>query len=100
MSAAGELGSGARTGGARGTVRYWAAARAATGLDEEEVVAATLAEALAAVLDRHRDKPRLPEVLGVCSYVVDGRPAGRRDPAQIELVEPWVIEVLPPFAGG
>lgn len=85
---------------ARGTVRYWAAARAAAGTDEETVDAATLADALAAVLAREPARARLAEILRVCSYVVDTTPVGSRAPATVELAEGWVVEVLPPFAGG
>jgi hypothetical protein len=39
-------------------------------------------------------------VIGVCSFLVDGQPVGRRDPAAVELGPDAVVEVLPPFAGG
>ncbi len=38
---------------AAGTIRYWAAAKAAAGTAEEPYAAATLAEALDAVRERH-----------------------------------------------
>jgi molybdopterin converting factor small subunit len=89
--------------GAAVTVRYWAAARAAAGVDSEtyEVTGGTtLADLLARVLDRHRDRPRLPDVLAVCSALVGDRPVGSRDPAQVTLAPGDVVELLPPFAGG
>lgn len=85
---------------ATGTIRYWASARAAAGVGEEAVEAETLAEALAGAVARHAERPRLAEVLGVCSFVVDGRPTGRRRSEEVVLAEGWVAEVLPPFAGG
>ena len=83
-----------------GTIRYWASAKAAAGVAEESLEARTLAEALAAVLARHADRPRLGEVLSVCSFVVDGHPTGRRPPDDVLLADGWVAEALPPFAGG
>jgi sulfur-carrier protein len=82
------------------TVRYWAAAKEAVGLAEEQVSATTLAEALALVRDRHADRPRFEQVLPMCSVLVDGDPVGVRDPATIDLAAGACIEVLPPFAGG
>ncbi|GAA2806021.1 MoaD/ThiS family protein [Kitasatospora paracochleata] len=83
-----------------GTIRYWAAAKAAAGLPEERYRAATLAELLAEVRLRHAERPQLLRVLGVCSYLVDGDPVGGRDHAAVELAEGWTVEALPPFAGG
>jgi molybdopterin synthase sulfur carrier subunit len=85
---------------ATGTIRYWAAAKAAAGVDEETADASTLAEALAVALARTADRPRLAEVLKRCSFVVDGHPTGRRPHDEVMLAEGWVVEALPPFAGG
>ena len=85
---------------ATGVLRYWASAKAAAGIDQEAADAETLAEAIAVALARHPDRPRLREVLSVCSYVVDGQPTGRRPHDEIALSEGWVVEALPPFAGG
>jgi len=85
---------------ATGTIRYWASAKAAAGIDEETVEAQTLAGAVAVALARHADRPRLGEVLKVCSFVVDGQPTGRRPHDGVLLAEGWVAEALPPFAGG
>ncbi|MDQ3113868.1 MAG: MoaD/ThiS family protein [Actinomycetota bacterium] len=85
---------------AAGTLRYWASAKAAAGVDEEPAEASTLAEAVATAVARHADRPRLAEVLGVCSFVVDGHPTGLRRLDEVVLAEGWVAEALPPFAGG
>jgi molybdopterin converting factor small subunit len=81
-------------------IRYWAAAKAEAGTAEEPYRAATLAEALDAARAARTDRPRFAQLLGVCSFLVDGAPAGGRDPRTIELTEGGTIEVLPPFAGG
>ncbi|MGW4381868.1 MoaD/ThiS family protein [Kitasatospora sp. NPDC004531] len=83
-----------------GTVRYWAAAKSAAGRAEEPYLAATLAEALAAVRAAHAGRPELLRVLGMCSFLVDGDPVGARDHAAVPLSEGGTVEVLPPFAGG
>jgi sulfur-carrier protein len=82
------------------TVRYWAAAREASGLAEEPVQAANLADVLELVRSRHSDRPQFAKVLDLCSLLVDGDPVGRRDPAEVPLVAGAQIEVLPPYAGG
>ncbi|MFL6138621.1 MAG: MoaD/ThiS family protein [Frankiaceae bacterium] len=79
-------------------VRYWAAAREAAGVAEERLAADTLAEALSAAEAAHGE--RFARLAAVCSYLVDGEPAGRREPAEVTLREDSVVEVLPPFAGG
>lgn len=83
---------------ARGTMRYWAAAKAAAGVAEEEYDAETLADALEAAAARHGE--RLASVLARCSYVVDDAPVGTRDRAVVQLRPGGCVEVLPPFAGG
>ena len=80
------------------TIRYWAAARAAAGVAEEQTSAGTLAEAL--LLARSVRDDRFGEVLAVCSYVVDGQPVGSRDHAGVRLADGGLVDVLPPFAGG
>jgi sulfur-carrier protein len=79
-------------------LRYWAGARAAAGTASEQVSAATLADALDAV--RAARDARFAQVLGVCSFVVDGDPVGARDHAGVALADDAVVDVLPPFAGG
>jgi sulfur-carrier protein len=83
---------------ATGTIRFWAAARAATGVGEEPYDADTLATALAEARTRHGEQ--LGKVLDRCSYVVDAAPVGGRAHDSIELTDGGTIEVLPPFAGG
>ena len=88
----------ATRGPGRVTVRYWAAARAAAGVDADEVPAATLAEAVAAVSALRG--AALARVLAACSYLIDSAPAGRRPPDEVLLPPGAVVEALPPFAGG
>lgn len=86
--------------GVTGTIRYWAAAKAAAGIAEEPYRAATLAEAIEAARARHADRPQLLKVLDHSSYLVDSDPVGGRDHAAVRLTEGGTVEVLPPFAGG
>ncbi|HWB67978.1 MAG TPA: MoaD/ThiS family protein [Mycobacteriales bacterium] len=81
-----------------GTIRYWAAARAAAGVAEESYAADTLAAVLFDVRSRHDE--RFARVLAGCSFLVDGAPVGTRHPDTVRLVDGATIEVLPPFAGG
>jgi len=83
-----------------GTLRYWAAARAAAGVDEDHLDAETLAAAVGAALDAHGNDARLTRVLGICAYVVNGVPVGTRPHDSVPLPAGWVAEALPPFAGG
>ncbi|MGZ4438217.1 MAG: MoaD/ThiS family protein [Nocardioides sp.] len=85
------------------TVHYWAAARAAAGVDSDAVPVSdgtTLADVLDEVRRLHADRPRLAEVLGVCSVLVGERPMGSTDPALVTLRPGDSVELLPPFAGG
>jgi molybdopterin converting factor small subunit len=83
---------------ATGTVRYWAAAKAAAGVAEEPYDAATLAQVLEAARERHPGE--LDRVLLRCSFLVDGNPVGTREHETVRLAEGGTVEVLPPFAGG
>ena len=83
-----------------GTIRYWAAAKAAAGTAEEPYRAATLAEALAAARERHAARPEFARVLLRCSFLVSGDPVGTRSHAEVALRDGDTVEVLPPFAGG
>lgn len=85
---------------ASGTIRYWAAAKAAAGTAEERYEAVTLAGALAAARERHADRPDFARVLSRCSILVDGGQVGSRPHEGVDLPEGATIEVLPPFAGG
>ena len=81
-----------------GTLRFWAAAKAAAGIAEEPYDATTLAEALAAARARHGDA--LARVLDRSTYVVDDAPVGGRAHESVLLTDGGSVEVLPPFAGG
>lgn len=83
---------------AKVTVRYWAAAKAAAGVAEEPYDAATLADALAAVRERHPGE--LSRVLLRCAFLIDGDPVGTRGHETVRLADGGTVEVLPPFAGG
>jgi molybdopterin synthase sulfur carrier subunit len=85
---------------AKVTIQYWAAARAAAGVDAEPVEAETLAEALEVIAARRGADGRLRSVLAGSSFLVDGASAGRHVAADLILRDRAVIEVLPQFAGG
>jgi molybdopterin converting factor small subunit len=76
------------------TVRYWAGARAAAGVDTETVPGVRTVGDLVGHLVASR--PALGPVLPVCSVLVDGRASTGDDPVPAGAV----VEVLPPFAGG
>ena len=77
------------------TVRYFAGARAASGVDTETRTAASLGELVGQLVDAHGE--RLERVLTACSFLVDG--TSIRDRA-LQLSPGAVVDVLPPFAGG
>ncbi|MBY3555007.1 MoaD/ThiS family protein [Modestobacter lapidis] len=77
------------------TVRYFAGARAAVGVDTEAREAATLDDLVGQLVHAHGD--RLEKVLTACSFLVDG--TSTRDRASV-LAPGAVVDVLPPFAGG
>lgn len=90
------------TGGV--TVRLWASARAAAGVDCVLVpvarplsVAALAAEVVARAPS---GGPDLARVLSVCSVLVGERPLGGADPAEVLVEAGATVEFLPPFAGG
>ncbi|GLU49164.1 MoaD/ThiS family protein [Nocardiopsis ansamitocini] len=85
---------------ANGTMRYWAAAKDAAGTGEETLDADSLAEALDLVRGRRSGDHRFLEVLRRSSLLVNGVSVGKRPPAGVSLSNGWVVEVLPPFAGG
>ena len=76
-------------------MRYFAGARAASGVDTEQRSAATLDELVRGLTEAHGDK--LARVLPACSFLVDGTTT--RDRA-VTLQPGAVVDVLPPFAGG
>lgn len=79
-------------------VRYFASARAASGVEEEMLQLApgsTIEDAVAALRELHPEK--LPRILEAASFLLDGvavRDVTRPVPDGSEL------DVLPPFAGG
>jgi molybdopterin converting factor small subunit len=80
------------------TVRYFAGARAASGVPEEKVELpepATLGDVVAIVERTHGDQ--LARVLTACSFLLDG--VAVRDP-QTRVPDDAELDVLPPFAGG
>jgi molybdopterin synthase sulfur carrier subunit len=77
------------------TVRYFAGARAASGVDTEQRSAATLDELVQGLAEAHGEE--LARVLRACSYLVDGTTARDRT---LTLAPGSVVDVLPPFAGG
>lgn len=84
-------------------VRYWASARAASGVQTDGIEIgeeATLSQVLEAVRNRHADRPRLPGVLAVCSVLVGDRPVGTTNPDHVVVRPGDTVELLPPFAGG
>jgi molybdopterin converting factor small subunit len=81
------------------TMRYWAAAKDAAGVAEQQLTADTLATALAAAA-RINGGAQLRAVLDRSSFLIDGSPVGRRAADSVVLADGNVIEVLPPFAGG
>lgn len=84
------------------TVRYWAAAKAAAGIDVDQLAVEgpiTVAEVVRRACALHPGT-RLPEVLAVCSALVGDRPVGKQNPGEVEVPPGSLIEFLPPFAGG
>ena len=82
------------------TVRYFAGARAAAGVDSEVLPLPapgwTVGDVLRELADRHG--PRLAAVLASCSFLLDEVAVRSRD-AQLP-PHSAVLDVLPPFAGG
>lgn len=79
------------------TVRYFAAARAAAGIETEtlSVPAGTTVDGL--LIDLAGRGPELAKVLARCSYLRDG--IAVRDKSVV-LQTRETVDVLPPFAGG
>jgi molybdopterin converting factor small subunit len=77
------------------TVRFFAGARAAAGVDTELRSAATLDDLVRGLAEAHGEK--LAKVLPACSFLVDGTTTRDRT---LALAPGTVVDVLPPFAGG
>lgn len=78
------------------TVRYWAGAREAAGVDDERVDAASVREVVSVLTGRGAP---LDAVVRRSSLLVDGRVV-RDDAVDAALRDGQTVEVLPPFAGG
>jgi len=76
------------------TVRYFAAAAEAAGVDTEQVAAGSAAQVRAAMVAAHG--PSLDRVLGRCALLADGTRVEGDDPVPAGAT----LDVLPPFAGG
>jgi molybdopterin converting factor small subunit len=79
-------------------VRYFASARAASGVDEETIqlpAGSSVADVAAELRRTHPDA--LPRVLESAGYLLNG--VAVRDNTRV-LVEDAEVDVLPPFAGG
>lgn len=77
------------------TVRYFAGARAAAGVAEEQAAAGDVAGLVNVLAGRHGE--RLARVLAASSLLVDG--VVNTDRSAV-LTDGSTVEVLPPFAGG
>lgn len=74
------------------TVRYWAGAQRAAGLELESLSAATVGE----LRSQLEQRPGLAKVAKVAAFLVDGQQAGDTT----KLHDGAEVDVLPPFAGG
>jgi sulfur-carrier protein len=83
--------------GAKVTVRYFAAARAAAGFDDEIIGVAPGTTVATLVHNLGERSPELAKVLSRCSYLCDG--IAVRD-LGLTLSDAQTVDVLPPFAGG
>ena len=74
------------------TVRYWAGAKRAAGVEREELTADTVGDLRAQLAAR----PDLAKISAVAAFLVDGQQAG-----EATALPPGAeVDVLPPFAGG
>ena len=79
-------------------VRYFASARAASGVDEEKVQLTAESSVADVVAELRRAHPEsLPRVLEAASFLLDG--VAVRDMTRV-LSDGAELDVLPPFAGG
>jgi sulfur-carrier protein len=84
------------------TVRYWASARAAAGVESDDLpvtTALTLTDVVRRAAGLHPGT-RLPGVLEACSVLVGDQPVKSRDPETVLVRPGQIVEFLPPFAGG
>lgn len=82
------------------TLRYWASAAAAAGVDSDIVpvtAGVSLGELKRQAVELHPSQ-KFRDVIGCCSVLIGDRPANGNDSV---LVAPGShVEFLPPFAGG
>ena len=84
------------------TVRYWASARAAAGVNTDEIPVRgplSLTDVVRRAVALHPDT-RLPQVLEACSVLVGDQPVGSLRPDDVMVRPGQSVEFLPPFAGG
>ncbi|WP_109471300.1 MoaD/ThiS family protein [Ornithinimicrobium cavernae] len=77
------------------TVRYFAAAAEAAGMDQEQVTATDVGALVTGLVERHGEV--LADVLRRSSLLYEGRYVSDHTTA---LATDAVVDVLPPFAGG
>jgi len=92
------------------TIRLWASARAAAGVDSVAIdvqgpvsvawLAAETVRRAPADGPGREDPARLTRVLEVCSVLVGDQPLGAADRGEVKVDPGATIEFLPPFAGG
>ena len=84
------------------TVRYWASARSAAGVEADQLSVTgpiSLAEVVSRAIGMHPGS-RLGEVLHVCSVLLGDRPVSSEEPGEVQVSPGASVEFLPPFAGG
>jgi len=84
------------------TVRYWASARAAAGVEQDALQVTgpvTLADVVRRAAALHPGT-RLPGVLEACSVLLGDQPVKSREPHTVVVRPGQTVEFLPPFAGG
>ena len=84
------------------SVRYWASARSAAGVDGDQVAVdgpLTLTALLGRLVRLHPEGRLLP-VLEACSVLVGDLPVSSADPDDVLVPPGSAVEFLPPFAGG
>jgi molybdopterin synthase sulfur carrier subunit len=84
------------------TVRYWASARAAAGVETDDLPV-TAPISLSDVVRRAsalHPGTRLLRVLEACSVLVGDEPMKSREPDGVLVRPGQIVEFLPPFAGG
>jgi molybdopterin synthase sulfur carrier subunit len=84
------------------TVRYWASARAAAGVETDTLAVSgplSLADVVRRAAALHPGT-RLPSVLEACSVLLGDQPVKSRDPHEVTVRPGQTVEFLPPFAGG